>query len=90
VHVDVKQADRIEVTNLESRLFGRLAQARVFGRLPGIDVPTGLNPNPETLVQVQNDAARRENERSHRHVMLVRLFVEGVSGPGETIQSFLN
>jgi len=38
---------------------------------------------------VQNDAARRENERSHRHVMLVRLFVEGVSGQVRRSRVFL-
>jgi hypothetical protein len=86
----MKETDRVEVMNLESRLFGGLAKARVFGRLTGVDVAAGLNPDPKTLVEVEDNAARGDHKGSYRQVMLVRPFVKRIAGPGEAIQGPLD
>jgi hypothetical protein len=57
VHVDVKETDRVQMVNVESRLLGGLAKAGLFRRLTRIDVPAGLNPYSKPLMQMENDAA---------------------------------
>ncbi len=90
VHVHVKESDRIEVPSEESRLFGRLTQARLFGCFARVHVASRLHPDAKALVQMQNDAARRDHERRRRQMVSVGVFIERIAGPGQAIEGLLD
>ncbi len=84
--INVKEQRWVDVSHLESGLFARLANARLLGRLPRVDVAARLHPDSQAAVEMKNHATRGDNEGRGRDVMIVLALGEGIPGPGETIQ----
>ena len=60
--VDVKQPGRREVAHHQSRLFVRLADRRVFGRLARVHVTTWLDPDAEAAMAMEDHATFRHDK----------------------------
>jgi hypothetical protein len=70
----------------ESGLFERLTERRGLGSLAFIDVAAGLEPDLEESMSMQDNAARGDDERRGRDVVIVLRFAERAAGPGEPVQ----
>lgn len=75
------------VAHGEARLLGRLPIGGVGWRLAGFDVTARLHPHAGSLVQMQNRAARSDDDRGTGHVHRSRLSVDRVD---ESVDLFEN
>ena len=60
----------------ETGLLDDLTHGRLLRRLACVDVSSGLQPQAETAVQMQEDATRTGDDRRRGHVRRVGVFVE--------------
>ena len=79
VHIDMDEDWSTDgVANNQAGFFLGFASRGVGGGLTRVDVPSGLEPQAQGLVQVQHDAASAHDERGARHVDGVRVLVVGM------------
>jgi len=84
VDVDVDQDRSLgRVRDPEPRLLARLAQRRVLGELPAVDVTARLEPPVEAAVQVQHRAPATDDDCRRCHVREVRARLARVRKPLE-------
>jgi hypothetical protein len=77
VHVDVEQAGTVVgMAELEAGLLACFASRRVPRRLPGVDVPAGLQPLVKPLVEVEHGAPGADHDGRPRDVAWTGLLVE--------------
>lgn len=67
----------------EAGLLDGLSAGGDLGRLPGVDVPAGLQPAAEATVAVEEDPAGPDHDSRSGHVGRVGLSIEGRSQPGD-------
>lgn len=82
VHIEMHEPGADE-SHVETGLLGRLSSRRIPGGLPGVDVATRLQPDPETAMPVQQHPTRADDDRRTGHVHRIGMLRERF---GETVE----